>query len=246
MFGAEKGKADRWTARSCTSASCRPASTKASPTRWPACLAELEALGVPASTSPCARARRAGSAGGAAGLAEKDEYDALIALGCIIRGETYHFELVANESGAGVSRVALDYQLPVANAILTTENLEQAVGPPDRQGPRRRPRGGGDGQPAGRAVMSEHHAPSAAPAAQTRASPAPADRHRRAQGGVQVGRSRAREFALQALYQHLVGGNAATRHRLPSRATWRAFTRPTRALRRPAARLHRQAPSWTP
>ena len=60
-------------------------------------------------------------------LAEKNRYDALIALGCIIRGETYHFELVANESGAGVSRVALDYQLPIANAILTTENLEQAI-----------------------------------------------------------------------------------------------------------------------
>lgn len=60
-------------------------------------------------------------------LAEQDEYDALIALGCVIRGETYHFELVANESGAGVTRVALDYQLPVANAILTTENLAQAV-----------------------------------------------------------------------------------------------------------------------
>ena len=54
-------------------------------------------------------------------LAERGGYDALIALGCIIRGETYHFELVANESGAGVSRVALDYQLPIANAILTTE-----------------------------------------------------------------------------------------------------------------------------
>ncbi len=60
-------------------------------------------------------------------MAEKSKYDALIALGCIIRGETYHFELVANESGAGVSRVALDYQLPIANAILTTENLEQAI-----------------------------------------------------------------------------------------------------------------------
>ena len=60
-------------------------------------------------------------------MAEKSKYDALIALGCIIRGETYHFELVANESGAGVSRIALDYQLPVANAILTTETLEQAV-----------------------------------------------------------------------------------------------------------------------
>ncbi len=60
-------------------------------------------------------------------MAEKLKYDALIALGCIIRGETYHFELVANESGAGVSRVALGYQLPIANAILTTENLEQAI-----------------------------------------------------------------------------------------------------------------------
>ncbi len=60
-------------------------------------------------------------------LAETAKYDALVALGCIIRGETYHFELVANESGAGVSRVALDYQLPIANAILTTENVEQAM-----------------------------------------------------------------------------------------------------------------------
>jgi 6,7-dimethyl-8-ribityllumazine synthase len=60
-------------------------------------------------------------------MAEKLKYDALIALGCIIRGETYHFELVANESGAGVSRVALDYQLPIANAILTTENMAQAL-----------------------------------------------------------------------------------------------------------------------
>ena len=60
-------------------------------------------------------------------MAESDNYDALIALGCIIRGETYHFELVANESGAGVTRLALDYQTPIANAIITTENLEQAI-----------------------------------------------------------------------------------------------------------------------
>jgi 6,7-dimethyl-8-ribityllumazine synthase len=59
-------------------------------------------------------------------MAERDQYDALIALGCIIRGETYHFELVANESGASVSRLALDYQLPIANAILTVENVPQA------------------------------------------------------------------------------------------------------------------------
>ena len=59
-------------------------------------------------------------------MADSDEYDALIALGCIIRGETYHFELVANESGAGVTRVSLDHQIPVANAILTVENEGQA------------------------------------------------------------------------------------------------------------------------
>ena len=60
-------------------------------------------------------------------MAEKSKYDALIALGCIIRGETYHFELVANESSAGVTRIALDYQIPIANAILTTEDLPQAI-----------------------------------------------------------------------------------------------------------------------
>lgn len=60
-------------------------------------------------------------------LAEKSSFDALVAIGCIIRGETYHFELVANEAGAGVTRIALDYQIPVANAILTTEDMAQAV-----------------------------------------------------------------------------------------------------------------------
>lgn len=60
-------------------------------------------------------------------MAEKGSFDALVALGCIIRGETYHFELVANESGAGVTRIALDYQLPIANAILTTEDMPQAI-----------------------------------------------------------------------------------------------------------------------
>ena len=60
------------------------------------------------------------------GMAGTQQFDALIALGCIIRGETYHFELVANESGAAVTRVALYYNIPIANAILTTENDEQA------------------------------------------------------------------------------------------------------------------------
>jgi 6,7-dimethyl-8-ribityllumazine synthase len=67
-------------------------------------------------------------------LAEKATYDALVAIGCIIRGETYHFELVANESGAGVTRVALDYQLPIANAILTTEDVAQAVARQEEKG----------------------------------------------------------------------------------------------------------------
>ena len=59
-------------------------------------------------------------------MADSERYDALVALGCIIRGETYHFELVANESGAGVSRVSLDHHVPVANCILTVENQAQA------------------------------------------------------------------------------------------------------------------------
>jgi 6,7-dimethyl-8-ribityllumazine synthase len=59
-------------------------------------------------------------------MAESGDFDALVALGCIIRGETYHFELVANESGAGVARVSLDHGIPIANAILTVEDEAQA------------------------------------------------------------------------------------------------------------------------
>ncbi|KVX58041.1 6,7-dimethyl-8-ribityllumazine synthase [Burkholderia cepacia] len=60
-------------------------------------------------------------------LAESGQFDALIALGAVIRGETYHFELVSNESGTGITRIGLDFNLPIANAVLTTENDEQAV-----------------------------------------------------------------------------------------------------------------------
>jgi 6,7-dimethyl-8-ribityllumazine synthase len=91
------------------------------------CLAELAALGV----NP--KHVRHVSVPGAleipvalAVLADSEDHDALIALGCIIRGETYHFELVANESGAGVTRVSLDHEIPIANAILTVENEAQA------------------------------------------------------------------------------------------------------------------------
>jgi len=93
-----------------------------------ACLGELERLGVTADHIDRLSVPGALEVPVALqALAERNRYHALIALGCIIRGETYHFELVANESGAGVSRIALDYRIPVANAILTTENLEQAL-----------------------------------------------------------------------------------------------------------------------
>ena len=59
-------------------------------------------------------------------LAATDDFDALIALGCVIRGDTYHFEVVANESARGVASVALDYGVPIANAILTTDTEDQA------------------------------------------------------------------------------------------------------------------------
>ena len=92
-----------------------------------ACIAELQALGVTAKhikhvTVPGALELPIALNA----LAESEGYDALVALGCIIRGETYHFELVANESGAAVTRVALDHQIPIANAILTVENEAQA------------------------------------------------------------------------------------------------------------------------
>jgi 6,7-dimethyl-8-ribityllumazine synthase len=93
-----------------------------------ACKAELIALGVPEKHIDLVQVPGALEVPVALmAMAEKLKYDALVALGCIVRGETYHFELVANESGAGVSRVSLDFQLPIANAILTTENMDQAI-----------------------------------------------------------------------------------------------------------------------
>jgi 6,7-dimethyl-8-ribityllumazine synthase len=60
-------------------------------------------------------------------LANTGKYHALIALGAVIRGETYHFEVVANESASGITMVALDSGIPVANGILTTEDDDQAM-----------------------------------------------------------------------------------------------------------------------
>lgn len=67
-------------------------------------------------------------------MAQSERYDALVALGCVIRGETYHFELVCNESAAGITRVGLNHHIPIANAILTTENLAQAIARQDEKG----------------------------------------------------------------------------------------------------------------
>ncbi len=93
-----------------------------------ACLQELAAMGVLADNIRHVKVPGALEVPVALqAMAESEAFDALIALGCIIRGETYHFELVANESGAGVSRIALDFQIPIANAIITTENEAQAI-----------------------------------------------------------------------------------------------------------------------
>ena len=203
--------------------------------RAPAC-AELAALGVAAKrhrrTSACParsrcrwRCRRWPTA---------TSYDALVALGCIIRGETYHFELVANESGAGVTRVvAGPPACPIANAILTAENEAQAVGPRRRQGPRRGPRGGRDGQPAGRPVVSDD--------TDSRAKPRqrPPRTGARKRSAPKSARRRAREFALQGLYEWLVGGADAGVDRRPHARAGRLRQVRRRALRRAAARLHR-------
>lgn len=128
MFGAEKGSADQLSGKKLSigivQARFNESITNA---LAQACWQELLALGVDEKKIHHVKVPGALEIPSALqALAERDQYDALIALGCIIRGETYHFELVANESGASVSRLALDYQLPIANAILTVENVAQA------------------------------------------------------------------------------------------------------------------------
>ena len=129
MFGADKGKAGRLDGKGLyigiVQARFNESITHA---LEQACRAELGVLGVSEDHIDLVRVPGALEIPVALqAMAEKGGYDALIAVGCIIRGETYHFELVAHESAAGVTRVALDYQLPIANVILTTENLDQAV-----------------------------------------------------------------------------------------------------------------------
>jgi 6,7-dimethyl-8-ribityllumazine synthase len=92
-----------------------------------ACLAELERLGVseedvlvctvPGALEVPLALRQ---------LAHTAEFDALIALGAVVRGETYHFEVVSDQSAAGIMQLTLDYGVPIANAILTVDTDEQA------------------------------------------------------------------------------------------------------------------------
>ena len=204
--GADQGEPSTWTAAASHRHRAGPLQRRITDASWPkpASPSWLSAGRARRNITPCHRARRAGGAGGAAGLADTDDFDALIALGCIIRGETYHFELVANESGAGVTPGALDYHLPIANAILTVENEAQAVGPRRRERPRRGARGRRDGQPAERdraETVTETHLT-------TTARPRPQGR----KPGTSA-RRRARELALQGLYQWLVG------RRRPPRST---------------------------
>lgn len=60
-------------------------------------------------------------------MAQSGRFDALVALGCVIRGETYHFEIVSNESARGITEVQLATGTPIANAVLTTEDDDQAL-----------------------------------------------------------------------------------------------------------------------
>ncbi|MDN3988467.1 6,7-dimethyl-8-ribityllumazine synthase [Zwartia vadi] len=92
-----------------------------------ACLQELESLGVDERDIMVVTVPGALELGVTlARMAETFEFDALIALGAVIRGETYHFEIVSNESASAIARVALETGIPVANGVLTTETDEQA------------------------------------------------------------------------------------------------------------------------
>jgi 6,7-dimethyl-8-ribityllumazine synthase len=82
--------------------------------------------------------------GAIAMASESDRFDAFVALGVVIRGETYHFEIVSNESARGIMALTMD-GIPIGNGILTTENEEQAI---RRADPAQLDKGGGAAQAA--------------------------------------------------------------------------------------------------
>jgi 6,7-dimethyl-8-ribityllumazine synthase len=129
MFGAEQGKAENLDASGLrigiVQARFNESITNA---LAQACIGELHSLGVkPADITHVLVPGALEIPLALQAMADKGGVHALVALGCVIRGETYHFELVANESAAGVTRVGLDFKLPIANVILTTDTLGQAL-----------------------------------------------------------------------------------------------------------------------
>jgi len=100
-----------------------------------ACRTELVALGVSPADNTHVTVPGALEIGAALNaLADADDHDALVAIGCVIRGETYHFELVANESASAVTRVGIDHGLAIANAILTCDTTAQAQARAEEKG----------------------------------------------------------------------------------------------------------------
>ena len=92
------------------------------------CLAELARLGVAETDIVCATVAGALELPLALqAMAQSGRFDALVALGAVIRGETYHVEIVATESARGITDVQLNSGIPIANAVLTTETDDQAL-----------------------------------------------------------------------------------------------------------------------
>jgi 6,7-dimethyl-8-ribityllumazine synthase len=67
-------------------------------------------------------------------FASTEQFDALVALGCVVKGDTYHFEVVCNESAAGITRVGLELDVAIGNGVLTTFTEEQAVSRAEQKG----------------------------------------------------------------------------------------------------------------
>jgi 6,7-dimethyl-8-ribityllumazine synthase len=67
-------------------------------------------------------------------FATTEAFDALIALGCVVKGDTYHFEVVCNESAAGITRIGLDHDMAIGNGVLTTFTDEQAITRAEQKG----------------------------------------------------------------------------------------------------------------
>ena len=103
--------------------------------------AEYEVVSVPGALESPAAVRM---------LTADGNFDGAIALGCVIRGETYHFEIVANESSRGLMTISMEDFLPVGNGILTVENEEQAIVRAD-------PKQGDKGGDAARAAIALFH-----------------------------------------------------------------------------------------